>query len=84
MLIRNWLETISILDFYIDDYFKQEHRKLLGAIENIEEERIHEYEQQGHCDFRSLSKDEQYEIDDGDNLLNACDVLKGVLANEKR
>ncbi len=74
------METIA--KNYIDDFEKGRNTTLLGLLSALEQKRIKEHERTIK-DFQKLSKLEQFEIDDGDNLLQAIDTIKGVLEDEK-
>lgn len=74
------METIA--KDYIDEYEKGKSTTLFNLLSDLEQKRIKEHERTIK-DFQKLSKLEQFEIDDGDNLLQAIDTIKGVLEDEK-
>lgn len=80
------VETLKSMEIiakeYIDEYEKGKSTTLLHLLSDLEQKRIKEHETTIK-DFQKLSKLEQFEIDDGDNLLQAIDTIKGVLEDEK-
>ena len=80
------VETLKSMEIiakeYIDEYEKGKSTTLLHLLSDLEQKRIKEHETTIN-DFQKLSKLEQFEIDDGDNLLQAIDTIKGVLEDEK-
>lgn len=72
----------TIAKDYIDDFEKGRNTTLLNLLSDLAQKRIKEHERTIK-DFQKLSKVEQFEIDDGDNLLQAIDTIKGVLEDEK-
>ena len=77
-------KNVSIAKEYIDEYESGKNATLLNLLSDLAQKRIQEHKRTTTKDFDKLSKDEQFEIDDGDNLLQAIDTIKGVLENEKR
>lgn len=75
------METIA--KDYIDDFEKGRNTTLLNLLSDLAQKRIQEHKRTTTKDFDKLSKDEQFELDDGDNLLQAIDTIKGVLKDEK-
>ena len=74
-------DTIEMIAHdYIDDYLEKRKKDFLEKINELQRERVEEYGK----DFANLPIDEQIERDDGDNLIQACETLKGVLEDEKR
>lgn len=76
------METIA--KDYIDEYESGKNATLLNLLSALAQKRIQEHKRTTTKDFDKLSKDEQFELDDGDNLLQAIDTIKGVLEDGEK
>lgn len=74
----------NIAKGYIDEYESGKNATLLNLLSDLAQKRIQEHKRTTTKDFDKLPKEAQFEIDDGDNLLQAIDTIKGVLEDEKK